>query len=881
MDAKTVRGTRRSEIQELREALQKASKDKRKDAIKKIIGAMTLGKDVSSLFPEVVNCIQTNNLELKKLVYLYVINYAKVQPELAILAVNTFCKDAKDRNPLIRALAVRTMGYIRLTAITEYLVEPLKRCYADPDPYVRKTVAICIAKLYGISPELVVEEGFIDVLEKMISDSNPMVVANAVSTLIEISELSDDNLIGKILSKNPAKLEALLTALNECMEWGQVYILDSLVFYKPSGPAEAKTLIEAVLPRFSHINPAVVMSAMKVIVKMLSYVVDKEYIKVVQGKLTAPLVTLASLDPEIQFVALRSILVIIEKWPRLLEAHVRAFFCKTKDPLYVRIEKLDIIVKLSTTSNFQKILAELKEYATDINHDFVRRAIRAIGALAIRLEAALSSCTAVLTDLLRLKVPHLTEECTIVYRDVLRAYPHVFSAETFSLCADGEYLHAIESKAALVWIVGQYAPQIPDASEYVSNMAEAFHSESDSVQLSLLTAAVKVTLIRGRDCGLIDQVLRRCREGSKSPDVRNRAQMYLNLLSRGDEFAAKVVMAPLPCIGEPAIDKEVLENLLHNLGHVSSVYHLPAWAVAFKDTLPVGSAKDKGSNDNDSSESELLCLGDGVDTPPKSRQFGLYDEIDSGSYKLDTVEDLFGSSGQMFRYTCKDEVVLAPYQQGSNGQMGLQVVASLYREEEKMAIKLVLTNKTSAVISLQAIQFNKNSFGLSIASPLESPVIISPEKCSEVHVPLAANIVLSNTPPENPITLQVAIKTNVDVFYFRVFYDLPIVLLHDTTLSKSQFEDTWAALPMGETFEVEESSKSGLSGKLSKVCLSFVGSGLKVGINGDGSNECYYGMTTNSLGLLAVFSGNRMSVKADAAALVPLFIHTISRALQH
>lgn len=148
----------------------------------------------------------------------------------------------------------------------------------------------------GISPELVVEEGFIDVLEKMISDSNPMVVANAVSTLIEISELSDDNLIGKILSKNPAKLEALLTALNECMEWGQVYILDSLVFYKPSGPAEAKTLIEAVLPRFSHINPAVVMSAMKVIVKMLSYVVDKEYIKVVQGKLTAPLVTLASLD---------------------------------------------------------------------------------------------------------------------------------------------------------------------------------------------------------------------------------------------------------------------------------------------------------------------------------------------------------------------------------------------------------------------------------------------------------------------------------------------------------------------------------------------------------------------------------------------------------
>ena len=32
------------------------------------------------------------NLELKKLVYLYLINYAKSNPDLAILAVNTFVK---------------------------------------------------------------------------------------------------------------------------------------------------------------------------------------------------------------------------------------------------------------------------------------------------------------------------------------------------------------------------------------------------------------------------------------------------------------------------------------------------------------------------------------------------------------------------------------------------------------------------------------------------------------------------------------------------------------------------------------------------------------------------------------------------------------------
>ena len=60
--------------------------------VKKVIAAMTVGKDVSMLFPDVVNQMQTDDLELKKLVYLYLINYAKTQPDLAIMAVNTFVK---------------------------------------------------------------------------------------------------------------------------------------------------------------------------------------------------------------------------------------------------------------------------------------------------------------------------------------------------------------------------------------------------------------------------------------------------------------------------------------------------------------------------------------------------------------------------------------------------------------------------------------------------------------------------------------------------------------------------------------------------------------------------------------------------------------------
>jgi len=148
---------------------------------------MTVGKDVSGLFTQVLKCVETEDLELKKLVYLYIINYSKAQPDLALMAINTFNKDATLRsNPLIRSLAVRTMGQIGIDAMLEYLLGPLMDAMNDEDAYVRKTTAICAAKVYEVNPERVEAQGIVKKLESMLFDGNGMVVSNAVAAITEI-----------------------------------------------------------------------------------------------------------------------------------------------------------------------------------------------------------------------------------------------------------------------------------------------------------------------------------------------------------------------------------------------------------------------------------------------------------------------------------------------------------------------------------------------------------------------------------------------------------------------------------------------------------------------------------------------------------------------
>ena len=189
-------------------------------------------------------------------------NYAKSHPDLCILAVNTFVQDSEDPNPLVRALAIRTMGCIRVDKMVDYMEEPLRKTLRDESPYVRKTAALCVAKLFDLNPSMCLENGFLETLQELISDSNPMVVANCVTALAEIHEAAPET---KALVVTAQTLKKLLLALNECTEWGRITILSTLADYKPSEQKEAEHICERVVPQFQHANPSVVLAAVKAV----------------------------------------------------------------------------------------------------------------------------------------------------------------------------------------------------------------------------------------------------------------------------------------------------------------------------------------------------------------------------------------------------------------------------------------------------------------------------------------------------------------------------------------------------------------------------------------------------------------------------------------
>lgn len=173
--------------------------------------------------------------------FLFLVNYGRMKPEMAqralpiLIAVlppppshnitrltdTPLIQDMEDPSPLVRALALRTMSYIHVPQFVEATVEPLRILLRDNDPYVRKTAAFCVAKLYDHDRDLVEGSagkqgsvGLIEGLNGLLKDDNPTVVASALVALMDIWE-RNENIKLTIDHTNASKIVQILPDCSE------------------------------------------------------------------------------------------------------------------------------------------------------------------------------------------------------------------------------------------------------------------------------------------------------------------------------------------------------------------------------------------------------------------------------------------------------------------------------------------------------------------------------------------------------------------------------------------------------------------------------------------------------------------------------------------
>uniref|UniRef100_A0AAY4DNH7 AP-3 complex subunit beta n=1 Tax=Denticeps clupeoides TaxID=299321 RepID=A0AAY4DNH7_9TELE len=590
------------------------------EAMKRIVAMIARGKNASDLFPAVVKNVACKNIEVKKLVYVYLVRYAEEQQDLALLSISTFQRGLKDPNQLIRASALRVLSSIRVTIIVPIMMLAIKEAASDMSPYVRKTAAHAIPKLYSLDPEQ--KDQLIEVIEKLLADKTTLVAGSVVMAFEEVCPERID-----LIHKNYRKLCNLLIDVEE---WGQVVIINMLTRYartqflnpnvnvksdliksNPLGEkafygsddeegkeekAEAaalakrkpyvmdpdhRLLLRNTKPLLQSRNAAVVMA----VAQLYFHLAPKAEV----GVIAKALVRLMRSHSEVQYVVLQNVATMTIKRRGMFEPYLKSFYIRSTDPTQIKILKLEVLTNLANETNISTILREFQTYIKSMDKDFVAATIQAIGRCATNIGEVRDTCLNGLVQLLSNRDELVVAESVVVIKKLLQMQPEQHSDIIKHMAKLTDNIQVPMARASILWLIGEYCEHVPKiAPDVLRKMAKTFTNEEDIVKLQIINLAAKLYLTNSKQTKLLTQYVLNLAKYDQNYDIRDRARFIRQLIVPTDKsgalskYAKKLFLAlkPAPVLESPFKDRDhfQLGSLSHLLNAKAGGYQeLPDW----------------------------------------------------------------------------------------------------------------------------------------------------------------------------------------------------------------------------------------------------------------------------------------------------------------
>ncbi|XP_024520729.1 beta-adaptin-like protein A isoform X1 [Selaginella moellendorffii] len=584
-------GHRKGEIAELKSQLRQLAgsrapgvEEVKRELYKKVISYMTIGIDVSSLFSEMVMCSATSDLVVKKMCYLYVGNYAKVHPDLALLTINFLQRDCQDDDPMIRGLALRSLCSLRVMNFVEYLVGSLRKGLKDNNGYVRQVAAMGVLKLYHIAPTACIENDFVATLKSMLSqDPDAQVVANCLCALEEILVLERTN--SDRANKDREMLHSkqivfsLLNRIKDFSEWAQCLVLDMVSKYIPVDPNETFDIMNLLEDRLQHSNSAVVLATIKVFLQLTISMADVH--QQVYERIKAPLLTLISSgSPELSYAVLSHLHLLVMRAPILFSSDYKHFYCRYSDPSYVKKLKIEMLTAVASESNMYEIVTELSEYAANVDVGITREAIRAVGKIALNL-CDVNAIVDRLLQFLEMERDYVTAETLVLVKDLVRKYPE-WSHDCIAVVGNvsSKSIQEPKAKAALIWMLGEYSHDMLDAPYVLESFVDNWLEEdSPEVRLELLTAAAKIFFKRPPESQKLLGAALAAAVDDPDQDVHDKGLFYYRLLQQGVQTAESIVNPPKKAVSDFADiqNSEMRDRIFDEFNSLSVIYREPSY----------------------------------------------------------------------------------------------------------------------------------------------------------------------------------------------------------------------------------------------------------------------------------------------------------------
>ncbi len=573
--------SRKGEVNELRNLLRNFATEKdqkrRREIIKKVIAYMTLGIDVSRLFTEMMLVIETRDLVIKKMVYLFLCNYATANPELAQMCTNTLTKDCNNDDPMVRGLALRSLCSLRLPQMVQYISEPLRRALQDSHAYVRKTAVMGILKVYHLDEEILENNGFVDTLYEMLKDPDAAVVTNCIIVLNELMSKSESG----GMAINRAIILHLLNRLNEFSEFGVVSVLDLVPRYIPASEEEGYQIMNLLDPVLLTTNAGAFMAVIFAFLSLAENVAGMK--EQIVTRVKAPVITMMTGgSSELMYCLLKHVDALIELCPGVFDDEYRQFYIRFHEPTSVKYLKTAILAKLANPTNAPDIVGELAECVASTDTALSRLSVGALARIACRDvggEGCAENITVRLVEMVDMDIPHVSSEAATALAAIIRKHPRLKEVIAPPLPRALRYMTEDNGKVSIIYLLGECGDIINEAPYSLEKLIDSYEDiKCADIKIALLTSTMKLFFQRPPEVQkMLGRLLQKATDDVSSQDLHDRALLYYRLLrTASDPKTVQNVVATNIQIGvnfsEENFDDDLRGDLMKEFNTLSIVY---------------------------------------------------------------------------------------------------------------------------------------------------------------------------------------------------------------------------------------------------------------------------------------------------------------------
>ncbi|KAJ3423416.1 coatomer subunit gamma [Anaeramoeba flamelloides] len=508
--------------------------------------------EATEVFFGVTKLFHSKNLVLRRVIYLALKELATISDDVIIIT-QSLTRDINSQNTIFKANSIRVLCQILDKAMLSHVDRFFKQAVVDKNHHVAASALVSGHHIFRKAPELI--KKWLSEIQRCLTSKDPMIQYLALGLAYKIKKhdrLAVSKLLLKVIqSKNLGRLSHSL-----------LIRMSSIVLKHETNEKRRNKIFHYFKTILQSKNEIILMEVTKAICRIRN---APENLLLLALEVLERF--LSSSMKVLKFCSVRIVAELAKKSPDLVAMCNEQLEKLINDPnRTIATLAITTLLKTGNESSVDRLMNEINNIMNNIRDEFKITIVQAVGTLVVKFPAKCSMFLAFLSKSYRADGGFRFKKAIVdSFIKIVENVPQGKEDALYHLCEFVEDCDYVGLSCKILHLLGEEGPKTKNPTRYIGIIYNRTILEKAPIRASAISSLAKFAVLNPQLRSRILILIKKCLK-DPNDEVRDRATLYYNLISKDHNKANELISEPL---GVPLLSLEyTLREYRNNLTEI-------------------------------------------------------------------------------------------------------------------------------------------------------------------------------------------------------------------------------------------------------------------------------------------------------------------------